>query len=248
MKIQFTNRDLALDLVDEADFQAHLLAIKVVLDRNQEHKEATASRIAAFKAELHDASSEDHDLLQFELAEGQRDLAFLDATHSMLAVGTLAPFVEALYVSIFKALRNMQQTSLQAEGPRAAASQDDYWDPHLVFCGGKRRRDVTQGIKQLSASIGLMEVLPDHIEKTLSALFAYRNKMFHCGFEWPMKDRQKFSERIQTEGWPPDWFETSPSDDPRIFYMSRSFIDHCLKTIGQVLDGVGKYRAQLENV
>ncbi len=246
MTIRITHRDLALHLVREADFEAQLLAIKVVLDRNQQHEEATASRISAFRAELCHAPSENPDLLQFELMERLRDSAFLDAAHSMSAVGMLAPIVESLFVSIFQALRNDQQKGLEAEDPRAVASQNDYWNPHLVFRSGQKSTNLIEGIKQLSASTGLVGVLPDLLEETLSALFAYRNKMLHCGFEWPIHDRRKFGERIQTEGWPSEWFETSSSDDdPRIYYMSRSFIDHCLKTIDQVLDGVGKYQTSL---
>ena len=71
--------------------------------------------------------------------------------------------------------------------------------------------------------------------ETLAALFAYRNKMFHNGFEWPMKERHKFSEEIQRRGWPPEWFKKSTSgDQPWIFYMSADFIQHCLDTIDQV--------------
>ena len=62
-----------------------------------------------------------------------------------------------------------------------------------------------------------------------------------------MKERKNFGERIQNQQWPSEWFEVSTiGAAPWIFYMSRSFIDHCLKTIDQVLDGVGKYSAPMQ--
>ena len=73
--------------------------------------------------------------------------------------------------------------------------------------------------------------------------------MFHHGFEWPMKERHKFDKTIQQKGWPPEWFEKSETgDEPWVFYMSAQFIQHCLTTIDQVLEGVGTYLKQHEEV
>lgn len=248
MTIQFTNRDLALGLLyggggeDQFDFQSQLDAIKLVLNRNQKHDEATASKIATLSKERASANAEDSDLVDFELSENLHRSTYMDAAHSMSAVGMLAPFVESLFVSIFKILRSDQQDSIKVEDCRTIAAQHDFWNPHFMFRAGGRSTDLVKGIRQLSDSTGLEKFLPDDLEKTLSALFAYRNKMFHHGFEWPMKERKVFGERIQNEQWRSEWFEVSTTgDEPWIFYMNRSFIDHCLKTIDQVLDGVGKY-------
>lgn len=242
MTIRITHRDIGLSLLREADIQGQLLAIKVVLDRNQQHEEATASKISALEAEFRHTPSEDLDFLQFELMERVRDSAFLDAAHSMSAVGMLAPFVESLFMSIFKAVRIDRPEQEKAEDARTVALQNDYWNPRFVFRRGVRSIDLIEGIKQLADSTGLVRYLPDHLGQTLSALFAYRNKMFHHGLEWPMDERRNFGERILNEGWPSEWFATSSTDeDPWLFYMSRSFIEHCLKTVDQVLDGVGRY-------
>jgi len=62
--------------------------------------------------------------------------------------------------------------------------------------------------------------------------------MFHLGFEWPMAERHAFAARIQSEGWPADWFSCATSgDEPWIFYMSDIFITHMLSTTEAVLDG-----------
>ena len=40
-----------------------------------------------------------------------------------------------------------------------------------------------------------VKYLPDDLEPTLSALFAYRNAMFHSGFEWPRKELERFEKK-----------------------------------------------------
>ena len=108
MTTRFTCRDLGLSPLREADIQGELLVIKDVLDRNQQHEGATTSKISALEAELRDTPSEDRGRLEVELVEQLRDLAFLDAAHSMSAVGMLAPFVGSLFMSIFEPLRSDQ--------------------------------------------------------------------------------------------------------------------------------------------
>lgn len=174
--------------------------------------------------------------------ERLQNSVFLDAAHSMSVVGMLAAFVESLFDWVFKNLREIHaQSSGQTVNDRTLCSQNKFWGPRLVFHPKGRNKDIVQGIQQLSDSIGLREYLPDDYGKTLSALFSYRNKMFHNGFEWPIEERKKFENLIQEKDWPQEWFQKSTSDDkPWIFYMSASFIEHCLATVDQVLEGVGK--------
>ena len=78
-----------------------------------------------------------------------------------------------------------------------------------------------------------------------AALTAYRNSMFHNGFEWPLAERQMFGELIAAEGWPDGWFKKSTTGGvPWIFYMSDEFIAHGLEVIDQLLEGVGRYLEQ----
>ena len=169
---------------------------------------------------------------------------FQGAAHSMAAVGMLAPFIESLFVSIFSGLRKYVQIKNNGsnDDPRIAAPQDEFWDPHFAFDPGGYRRAIVDGIEQLSRTIGLSKYLPSGYVKMLSALFAYRNKMFHLGFEWPMKERCKFNKRVQSGEWPDEWFgKATRGDKPWIFYMSDEFITHCLKTIDEVLEAIGAY-------
>ena len=48
--------------------------------------------------------------------------------------------------------------------------------------GSKTKKDLVAGILQLCDATGLVKKLPSDLEVTLSALFIYRNRMFHDGF------------------------------------------------------------------
>jgi hypothetical protein len=91
----------------------------------------------------------------------------------------------------------------------------------------------------LAEATGPISHLPNDLEPTLQARFGYRNKMFHKGFEWPVKERTNFERRIPEEGWPPEWFAEATTDEaPWIFYLTDTFIDHCL-SIDQIIEGLG---------
>lgn len=226
--LEISNRDRALYLLHQYDLEAQLLAIKDLVRRNQQSDEALTAQIKALDAEVRKSPDEYVHHLQDCWIDRLHNSVFQDAAHSMSAVGMLAPFVESLFVAVFNGLR-----------------EDPDGLPISLRTLGKGA--VGGIIMRHSASIGLKRFLPDGYEKTLSALFAYRNKMFHNGFEWPMEERHKFSEQIRKRGWPRGWFKKSTSgDQPWIFYMSAEFIQHCLDTIDQVLDGVGAYLTQRE--
>ena len=60
------------------------------------------------------------------------------------------------------------------------------------------------GILQLLDAIDMADHMPDDLRPMLSALFEYRNKMFHLGLEWPLEERQRFDKRLSK--WPREWF------------------------------------------
>ena len=104
------------------------------------------------------------------------------------------------------------------------------------------RKDLAKGIFQLSDTLGLTARYPADFGLVLSALIAYRNKMFHLGFEWAIDERDRFAKRMEDEGWPKDWFEvTTSGGKPWMFVLSDKFIKHCVKTIEQVLQAIGGF-------
>ena len=48
--------------------------------------------------------------------------------------------------------------------------------------------EIVKGVEEE----GMKEYLPSDLEPTLSALFEYRNQMFHGGFEWSAGELRKF--------------------------------------------------------
>ena len=243
--LEFTSRDRALVQLEEYDLEAQLLAIKELVKRNRESDKALGAEIKALEAEIRRHTGEYVDHLEGSWIDQLHGSVFQDAAHSMAAVGMLAPFVESLFVAIFKGLGANRRPVDGVSDARLAALHDDFWNPRYVFEGGRRRKDVVRGIKRLSESTGLGAYLPDDLYKTLSALFGYRNKMFHNGFEWPTAVRQRFRNAIRENQWPAEWFTQSTSGGkPWIFYMTPDFIQHCFATVDQVLEGVGNYLSE----
>ena len=246
-RFKVSNRDQALFLIRERDLEAQLLAIRGALSRNQQSDAAVAAEIKELDEQIRTYAGGDQRYqmyLQDQWIDALHDTAFQDAAHSMAAVGMLAPFVESLFVSIFRGLREYGQSNnnVSSDDPKTAASSNEAWDPQSEFDHQRRRRGVVNGILHVSSTTGLAKYLPSSYDKTLNALFAYRNKMFHLGFEWPKDKRMKFDRRVRSDEWPAEWFrKATRGDKPWIFYLSDEFITHCLKTIDEVLEGVGAY-------
>ena len=209
-----TNRDWAHIELRVLDVEAQLLAIKSLIRRNRQADEDLNRRID----DLRKQDQQGNDFWVDDIYQS----FFQDVAHSMAAVGMLAPFIEALFTAIF---------------------------PRLPDEKAKDKQGIVKATTQLAESSGLAQFFPDDYEKTLDALFLYRNKMFHNGFIWPLDVRKKFQKTIKERGWPCNWFEETIHKDPCekgdkempwIFCMSADFIEHCLLTVENILDGYGK--------
>lgn len=138
---------------------------------------------------------------------------FQGAAHSMAAVGMLAPFVESVFRQVFQPIGKTLPPG-----------------------------NTVRNIVNFADEVGMRSYMPDDFEVTLSALFYYRNKMFHGGFEWPKEERERFQRKLDASGWPSDWFSNATSgDEPWMFYMSAHFIKHCLDCIEQVIEGISEF-------
>ncbi len=169
--------------------------------------------------------------------------AYQDAAHSMAAVGMLAPFVESLFYQAFCGIQKtfFEGVDLPNSHDRWQQPEKYMWDCHYVLDKGIRRRGIVEGILQTAEGVGLKEYLPNCLKQTLSALFSYRNMMFHNGFEWPIEKRKKFAESINND-WPKTWFQSATvNNEPWIFYLSDDFIVHCCNTIEEVFKGIGRF-------
>ncbi len=244
---EISNHERALILLHEYDLEAQLLAIRNLLRRNRESDRELGAEIKELESAIRKSEGDYADYLQHTWIDRLHGSVFQDAAHSMSATGMLAPFVESLFVSLFKSLRDRVGDASVPSDARKTRSSDDYWDPHYVFDERGRRKDIAKGITQLSHSTGLTPFFPCNFTDMLDALFIYRNKMFHNGFEWPLEERCKFERTLREKNWPSNWFRKSSSGDKAwIFYLSPEFIEQCLTMIDQLLNGVGAFLSQHE--
>lgn len=240
-------RAVALFLIYDSHLREQLAAIKELIHRHRQAELAFQQNIEKLDAEIKavpDDQNERSDQLDLDRADRLFESVFQDAAHSMSAVGMLAPFIESLFVAIFRKLREIGGRN-DIKDKREKAAEDQFWNPQFAYMGGGWKDNLPHGIAQLATSIGLEPFLPTDYKKTLDALFCYRNNMFHNGFEWPLDKRKKFEQRIKSADWPSNWFAKALSgDDPWIFYMTPEFIEHCLHTIRQTLEAVGRFLQQ----
>ena len=250
--LKMSERDMALVVaLPDLDYNSQLIAIRALLDL---HRRAEAEHTAEIrKAEQFARTpvrTRSRDPFVAALEDGFREQNWIDhlhysvyhdAAHSMAAVGLIAPFVESIFVQSFRSIqREMSERSLRLnEHERWQLSVDDQWNCRYVWRNG-RQRALVEGIVQLVDAIDMIALMPNDLQLTLSALFAYRNKMFHCGFEWPLEERRSFDGQLS--GWPDDWFSKATSGDaPWVFYMSPTFVAHCLDRTEQIISGIGRF-------
>lgn len=237
-----SSRDRALFLLGEVDLDAQLLAIRGMLRRNKQADDATIADIEDLKTAIRSARGTHAQHLEDQWLDRLHGSVFQDAAHSMTAAVMIVPFVESLFVSIFNRLRTHDAVYNAASSYSAFASAENFWDPHYAESGGRLKKgSLVDGIVRLSDATSLATYLPQDLKAVLTALFSYRNKVFHHGFEWPTCEREKFCSRIAEEGWT-DWFSYSSSDNrPWIIYMRTTFIEYCLTAIDRILQGVGEF-------
>lgn len=236
-----SSRDRALFLLGDVDLDAQLLAIRSMLRRNKQADDAMIADIEDLKAAIRSTRGAYAEHLQDQWLDRLHGSVFQDAAHSMTAAVMIVPFVESLFVSIFNRLRTHGAVYKATSSHSAFASAENFWDPHYAESGRRPRKGLVDGIIRLSDATGLATHLPQDLKAVLTALFSYRNKVFHHGFEWPTHEREKFWDRIAQEGWT-DWFSCSTSDNrPWIIYMRTTFIEYCLTAIDRILDGVGQF-------
>lgn len=104
---------------------------------------------------------------------------YQSAAHSMAAVGMLAPLFESIFKSAFLRMgKDFPQNDLAMNLMKVVNEEN----------------------------LGLSEYMPEDLEPILHALFQYRNKMFHNGFEWPECERRAFAKNLSK--WPDGWFDS----------------------------------------
>ena len=214
--ITFDDRD-PLDTFDHGlnhDYVSHLEAIRGLLSRQDFAAAQLEAQIAKAEQVAMKSRGEANEYAVARHTELLEETVYQDAAHSMAAVGMLAPLIESIFLGVFE-----------------------------NFGRKKPKKQLVNEIMDLinDESLSIREFMPSGLKSTLEALFLYRNKMFHQGFEWALTQRQTFAERLSD--WPDGWFDHSTSGgEPWIFYMSPDFISHCINTTEDVLRGLIRYQ------
>lgn len=199
--------------LEEFNHGAQLVAIRRLLYRQEQADRELAERIDEADAAARRSKGRANDDPVDVWVELAQMSCYQDAAHSMAAVGMIAPLIESAFRAGFR--------SIGDELPQ---------------------RNLVKEIVKRVENVGMKEYLPPDLEPTLSALFEYRNKMLHGGFEWSTDALGKFDRLLNAGRWPPHWFSKATTDDePWMFYMTSAFVDHCLEIAEAVISRIEQF-------
>ena len=216
-------------IVDEpwlrADYHSQIDTITALCHRLNESEDTLAERIRAAQQYAREVSGEANEIATEEWVYLSHVSVYQGAANSIAAVSMLAPLLESAFKDAFSRI-----------------------DRPIPLPEGQTGGLVVDIMKVANEEGLTVDYLPDELQRTLEAVFEYRNKMLHCGFEWPLDEIRKFD--VRRKCWPCGWFENSSlGDDVWMFYMSRPFVEHCLDTTREVVGGIEDFlfdRARLE--
>lgn len=212
--LPLSSRDLASLILcsgsgDDLNDQSQLLAIREVLVRNRKAEIGLGAEIERLRARAKRTGDEQAiDNLHYLFDVS----TYQDAAHSMVAASLLAPFIEGV---LSRAVHGVE---------------------YLRGTGNCSRIDW-RTIKERITKVGIKPYMPSDFDQVVDALFLYRNKVLHCGLEWPRDDRNEFNSWLNK--WPNDWFSMAKSNSvPVIFWMTPTFVKRCFVLADQIIDGV----------
>ena len=190
-----------------ANYYAQFMAARALLSVHDQWSQTSSEKLHDFRRRTFQTDGDEREWMVEAHIELIHQSMYEDAARSMAAVGMLAPLIE----SLFKQLSSV----LNREWPRRGYVVD-------IITRLVKAEEIT--------------AMPDNLEPALRALFEYRNNMFHLGFEWPTSDRTAFAKRIDDANWPVAWFDRAmDGEEAWIFYLSPSFISHCLGLVDEVM-------------
>ena len=211
-----TDRDIGLSIL-APNYESQCVAIRSVLQRNQEAEDQASARIRELEADIRRHRYPQH-WADHHWVTQMHDWTFLEAAHSMAAIGLIAPLIESLFsqtVTYFKDAQTWKES--------------------------RSRVGIAKAFLQIAENIDLRRHMPDDLDTTAPALFAYRNKMFHFGLEWPDRHLANFAKRVDSDGWTSYFSRAESGKDPWFFYMTKGFVDRCLDTVYDIIVGVGSH-------
>jgi hypothetical protein len=219
---EMNDRDMACVILPDLDYEAQLVAIADLLRRHKEEDEHTAAQIKEVEEFARRTSGLRNEHAIDDWIELLHGSTYQGAAHSMAAIGMIAPLIESLFYQAFQGIRTVyyEVNVIPSGSPRGAMDDvDKFWDCHFIYNPKHKRykKELVLGIVDLAETVGLKNHIPEDLLLILPALYRYRNKMFHFGFEWPARECNSFGKEIAKEGWQ-QWFSSATRDDvPFIF-------------------------------
>lgn len=239
--------DWASIVLPNLDYESHLIAIRNLLSVHKNDNNKTTQEIKEIGGFIKDTKVAREDYIEHLIGEQMYKFnisVYQSAAHCMAAVGMLAPFLESIFYQSFYGIKDnfFSTNSHPSDHARWEKATIDTWDCHFVWNKNSRRKNLVEGILQLSNSIGLRDFLPNDLDILLKVLFSYRNKMFHFGFEWPPDERKRFWKRVKNENWPSNWLDAATSGgEPWIIYLSDEFILYCVESIEEIINSISRF-------
>jgi hypothetical protein len=245
------DREYGHYLLENIDLDAQLLAIRAMLARNRAADHELSKEIEELDAKARQAKGDWGRHLVDLTVDELHGSVYQSAATSAAAVGALAPLLETFFHEVFTSLRKHFEAELQEGLDKVRPVQEgfDPWDHYWVLRSDGPKQDVASGILQLTKAVGLSPRLPADHASLIEALFSYRNRMLHRGFEWPMEERKRFLQLASEKRWPKSWFDQATSGgEPWVIYITDEFIDRCLTFIDELLAAAGAYNRELINL
>jgi hypothetical protein len=242
------DRDMACIILPDLDYEAQLIAIGNLLRLHKKEDERAADQVK----ELEDFARRSTGLRSEFAIDDWVDLlhgsTYQEAAHSMAAIGMIGPLIESLFYQAFQGIRAVYygEGVIPAGSPRSIIQNaDSFWDCHLIYNPeqNKCNKDLSSGILDLAEAIGLKSYIPAGLIPMLPALYRYRNKMFHFGFEWPKRECHSFAKEIARSGWQQWFLSATRNGVPFIFYITEQFVQANLVAVHELLNGFGGYCA-----
>ncbi len=255
-----TNRQYAATLLYDmgangCDIDAQFTAIRGLLGTLESDENTAAEGLCRMQEKALMLAGSDRDRAEDFLIDHYNQSVYDDAARSMAAVSMLAPFIEMLFTRLFSDNDRQNRYWVVADqshirwGLQKHRWSCEFWAKEVQKSGDQEveitvspQRGIIKAIPQLCEAARLQPYLPSDYSLVIYALFEYRHKMFHNGFEWPIEKRVKFHGKMNNSGCPSAWFNNSTwGNTPWVCYITREFIRHCLDTIEKVLEGIGAY-------
>lgn len=215
--------EISTDLPATYDHEAHLRALQSLSRCLADWNDGYANHVdTAIDAEMEGDPT--IDLVTPAFA----DTCFAAVAQSLAFITTTAAFVESFFRKCLPDMATRFSGKYDQGHDRFrkyGTLNPSFWDPTKPTTKGDT---ITRRILDILEGSELITRMGPEFSTVLDAIFKYRNQMIHSGFEWPLKERQKFAATIREGKWPHWFFISTVDDEPWCFTITPLFRKACL--------------------